>query len=48
MYDGYVIASLFPGSAGLYQIAIRLPATMPAGVASIQASVGEVRSPASL
>jgi uncharacterized protein (TIGR03437 family) len=40
-------AVLTPGSAGLYQIAIQLPATMPAGAASIQASVGGVMSPAS-
>jgi uncharacterized protein (TIGR03437 family) len=40
-------ALLTPDSAGLYQIAIQLPATMPAGAASIQASVGGVMSPAS-
>jgi uncharacterized protein (TIGR03437 family) len=40
-------AMLTPDSAGLYQIAIQLPATMPVGAASIQASVGGVMSPAS-
>jgi len=39
-------AVLTPGSAGEYQIAIQLPASMPAGAVSIQASVGGVTSPA--
>jgi len=38
-------AMLTPDSAGLYQIAIQLPASLPAGTLSIQASVGGVNSP---
>jgi uncharacterized protein (TIGR03437 family) len=38
-------AVLSPGNAGLYQIAIQLPASMPTGVAAVQASVGGVTSP---
>jgi len=34
------------GSAGLYQITIQLPATVPAGPVSIQASVGGAQTPA--
>jgi len=36
---------LSPGSAGLYQVAIQLPASVPTGAVSIQASVGGVQSP---
>jgi uncharacterized protein (TIGR03437 family) len=39
-------AMLTAGSAGLYQVAIQLPASMPTGGVSIQASVGGVTSPA--
>jgi len=39
---------LSPGSAGLYQVAIQLPASIPAGVVSIQASGGGVQSPAGI
>jgi uncharacterized protein (TIGR03437 family) len=37
---------LSPGSAGLYQIAIQLPATLPSGAVAVQATVGGVSSPA--
>jgi uncharacterized protein (TIGR03437 family) len=40
-----ISAVLSPGSAGLYQIAIQLPASIPTGTAAIQASVGQVTSP---
>jgi uncharacterized protein (TIGR03437 family) len=36
---------LSPGSAGLYQVAIQLPSTVPTGVVSLQAAVGGVVSP---
>jgi uncharacterized protein (TIGR03437 family) len=39
-------AVLTPGSAGLYQIAIQLPSTIPTGLVTIQASVGGAMSPA--
>ena len=39
-------AVLTPDSAGLYQVAIQLPASVPTGAVSIQASVGGVTSPA--
>jgi len=39
-------AALSPGSAGLYQIAIQLPASLPAGIAAIRATVGGFTSPA--
>ncbi|MEO8367891.1 MAG: SBBP repeat-containing protein [Candidatus Solibacter sp.] len=39
-------AVLSPGSAGLYQIAIQLPATLPTGAVSLQASTGGATSPA--
>jgi len=38
-------AVLAPGSAGLYQIAIQLPADAPTGAVALQASVGGVQSP---
>jgi uncharacterized protein (TIGR03437 family) len=38
-------AVLSPGSVGLYQIAIQLPASVPTGVVAIQASAGTVNSP---
>lgn len=38
-------AVLAPGSAGLYQIAIQLPSTVPTGSVAIQASVGGAMSP---
>jgi uncharacterized protein (TIGR03437 family) len=37
---------LTEGSAGLYQITIQLPANVPAGAVSIQASVGGAQTPA--
>jgi uncharacterized protein (TIGR03437 family) len=40
-----IYAVLSPGSAGLYQIAIQLPASLPTGVAVVQASTGGVQSP---
>lgn len=40
-----ISAVLSPGSAGLYQIAIQLPANVPTGTVAIQASVGSVQSP---
>jgi uncharacterized protein (TIGR03437 family) len=41
-------AVLSPGSAGLYQIAIQLPASVPLGAVTIQASVGGAISPAGI
>ena len=38
-------AALAPGSAGLYQIAIQVPTTLPDGDWPIQASIGGVTSP---
>jgi uncharacterized protein (TIGR03437 family) len=39
-------AALSPGSAGLYQIAIQLPSSVPTGIVAIRASVGGYTSPA--
>ncbi len=39
---------LSPDSAGLYQVAIQLPASVPTGVVPIQASVAGVTSPATV
>ena len=39
-------AALSPGSAGLYQIAIRMPASLPSGNSWIRASVGGFTSTA--
>jgi uncharacterized protein (TIGR03437 family) len=39
---------LSPGSAGLYQVAIQLPASVPTGAVTIQASVGGVQSPSGI
>jgi uncharacterized protein (TIGR03437 family) len=41
-----ISAVLSPGSAGLYQIAIQLPANVPTGIVALQASVAGVQSPA--
>ena len=38
-------AVLSPGSAGLYQVAIRLPAALAAGAAEVQATTGGVPTP---
>jgi len=38
-------AALSPGSVGLYQIAIQLPAALASGKAAVQASAGGVTSP---
>jgi uncharacterized protein (TIGR03437 family) len=38
-------AALSPGSAGLYQIAIQLPATLATGIAAIRVSVSGYSSP---
>jgi uncharacterized protein (TIGR03437 family) len=38
-------AALSPGNAGLYQVAIQLPASLPSGALAVQASVGGVQSP---
>src|ERR1035438_7827375 len=43
-----VSAVLSPGSAGLYQVAIQLPANVPTGAVAVQASVGGVRTPAGI
>ena len=40
--------ALSPGSAGLYQIAIQLPNSVPTGIVSIQASVGGFQSPSGI
>ncbi len=40
--------ALSPGSAGLYQIAIQLPAAAPLGTVAVQASVGGYTSPAAI
>ena len=37
--------ALSPGSVGLYQVAIQLPASVPTGVQALQASVGGFQSP---
>jgi len=37
---------LSPGSAGLYQVAIQLSASLPAGVQAVRATVGGFSSPA--
>jgi uncharacterized protein (TIGR03437 family) len=37
---------LTPGSAGVYQIAIQLPANVPTGTVTVQASVGGLQTPA--
>jgi len=39
-------AVISPGSAGLYQVAIQLPADVPTGAIALQASVSGVQSPA--
>jgi uncharacterized protein (TIGR03437 family) len=39
-----VSAVLTAGSAGLYQVTIRIPPSIPAGPAAVQASVGGVRT----
>lgn len=39
---------LSPGSAGLYQIAVQLPANVPAGVVPVKATVGGTQSPAAI
>jgi len=36
---------LSPGSVGLYQVAIQLPASVPTGIVSVQASVEQATSP---
>ncbi|HEX3747728.1 MAG TPA: FG-GAP-like repeat-containing protein [Bryobacteraceae bacterium] len=41
-------AVISPGSAGLYQIAIQLPSTVPTGVVTIQASLAGATSPANV
>ena len=41
-------AALSPGSAGLYQIAIQLPASLPSGIAAIRAGAGGFTSPAAV
>ena len=41
-------AALAPGSAGLYQIAIQVPATLADGDWPIQAAIGGVQSPAGI
>jgi uncharacterized protein (TIGR03437 family) len=41
-----ISAVLSPGSAGLYQVAIQLPASVPTGAVAIQASVGSIQSAA--
>lgn len=43
-----VDAVLSPGSAGLYQVAIQLPASVPTGVVPIQASIAGAMSPATV
>ena len=40
-----IYAVLSPGSAGLYQIAVQLPDSLPAGIAVVQATIGGVPSP---
>jgi uncharacterized protein (TIGR03437 family) len=40
-----ISAVLSPDSAGLYQIAIQLPANVPTGTVALQASVAGVQSP---
>jgi uncharacterized protein (TIGR03437 family) len=40
-----ISAILTVGSAGLYQIAVQLPANVPTGAVAVQASVGGVPAP---
>jgi uncharacterized protein (TIGR03437 family) len=40
--------ALSPGSAGLYQVAIQLPASLPAGDVTVQASSGGLQSPSNV
>jgi uncharacterized protein (TIGR03437 family) len=39
---------LSPGSAGLYQVAIQLPSSIPTGVVAIQALIAGAISPAGI
>ena len=39
---------LSPGSAGLYQVAIQVPASVPTGTVALEASVGGVQSPSDI
>jgi uncharacterized protein (TIGR03437 family) len=39
-------AALSPGSVGLYQVSIQLPATVPTGAVAVEASVGGVQTQA--
>jgi len=41
-----VSAVLTTGSAGLYQVTVQLPATVPTGAVAVQASVGGVQTQA--
>jgi uncharacterized protein (TIGR03437 family) len=40
--------ALSPGSAGLYQVAIQLPSSLPTGDVAVQATLGNFQSPASV
>jgi uncharacterized protein (TIGR03437 family) len=41
-----ISALLTPGTAGVYQVSIQLPAAVPTGAVAVQASIGGVPSPA--
>ena len=41
-----ISAVLTTGSAGLYQVTIQLPSSVPAGAVAVQASAGGVQTPA--
>jgi uncharacterized protein (TIGR03437 family) len=43
-----IAAALAPGSAGLYQVAIYVPTTLPNGNWPVQATIGGVQSPSNL
>ncbi|MCS6953689.1 MAG: family 16 glycosylhydrolase [Bryobacteraceae bacterium] len=45
LHAEYLGGALTPGSAGLYQIAVRVPETAPDGELPLTAAVGEARSP---
>jgi uncharacterized protein (TIGR03437 family) len=43
-----ISAVLTTGTAGLYQITIQLPANLPVGVQPVLASIGSLKTPASV
>jgi uncharacterized protein (TIGR03437 family) len=43
-----ISAVMTPGSAGLYQVTIQIPQGVPVGAVAVQASVGAVKTTASV